>query len=123
MRSVEYANVKQQRTVDGGYSGPLIVTCADGKKGMAPLVFVDGDWLPTNLVLSCSEAESQQCASGRSAGRRGGHRVWPGHPPQPEDRPRFLTEADGASRATSHGATARATSRGAPRGLPVDDCG
>jgi len=56
MRSVDYANVKQQRTVDGGYSGPLIVTCADGKKGTAPLVFVDGDWLPTNLVLSSSEA-------------------------------------------------------------------
>lgn len=56
MRSVEYANVKQQRTVDGGYSGPLIVTCADGSKGTAPLVFVDGDWLPTNLVLSSSEA-------------------------------------------------------------------
>jgi hypothetical protein len=53
---VEYANVKQQRTVDGGYSGPLIVTCADGKKGTAPLVFVDGDWLPTNLVLSSKEA-------------------------------------------------------------------
>jgi hypothetical protein len=56
MRSVEYTNVKQQRTVDGGYSGPLIVTCADGKKGTAPLVFVDGDSLPTNLVLSSSEA-------------------------------------------------------------------
>jgi hypothetical protein len=56
MRAVEYANVKQQRTVDGGYSGPLIVTCADGKKGTAPLVFVDGHWLPTNLVLSSSEA-------------------------------------------------------------------
>jgi hypothetical protein len=56
MRSVEYANVKHQRTVDGGYSGPLIVTCADGKKGTSPLVFVDGDWLPTNLVLSSSEA-------------------------------------------------------------------
>jgi len=56
MRSVEYANVKQERTVEGGYSGPLIVTCADGKKGAAPLVFVDGDWLPTNLVLSSSEA-------------------------------------------------------------------
>lgn len=58
MRSVEYKNVKQQRTVDGGYSGPLIVTCADGKKGTAPLVFVDGDWLPTNLVLSSSEARA-----------------------------------------------------------------
>ena len=56
MTSVEYANVKQQRTVDGGYSGPLLVTCADGKKGTAPLVFVDGDWLPTNLVLSAKEA-------------------------------------------------------------------
>ena len=62
MRSVEYANVKQQRTVDGGYSGPLIVTCADGKKGTAPLVFVDGDWLPTNLVLSSSEARELSTA-------------------------------------------------------------
>ena len=56
MRSVEYTNVKQQRTVDGGYSGPIVVTCAEGKKGTAPLVFVDGDWLPTNLVLSAKEA-------------------------------------------------------------------
>jgi hypothetical protein len=56
MRSVEYASVKQQRTVDGGYSGPIVVTCADGKQGTAPLVFVDGDWLPTNLVLNASQA-------------------------------------------------------------------
>ena len=56
MRSVEYANVKHQRTVDGGYSGPVVVTCAYGEKGTTPLVFVDGDWLPTNLVLSASEA-------------------------------------------------------------------
>jgi hypothetical protein len=56
MRSVEYANVKQQRTVGGGYSGPLIVTCADGTKGRSPLVIVDGAWLPTNLVMSSSEA-------------------------------------------------------------------
>ena len=56
MRSVEYTNVRQQRTVEGGYSGPLLVTCADGRKGTAPLVFVDGDWLPTNLVLSAREA-------------------------------------------------------------------
>ena len=56
MSSVEYANVKHQRTVDGGYSGPLLVTCADGRKGTAAMVFVDGDWLPTNLVLSASEA-------------------------------------------------------------------
>ena len=56
MRAVEYAKVKHQRTVDGGYSGHLIVTCAEGKKGTDPLVFVDGDTLPTNLVLSAGEA-------------------------------------------------------------------
>ena len=74
MRSVEYTNVKHQRTVDGGYSGPVLVTCADGKKGTAPLVFVDGDWLPTNLVLSAKEARelgyallaAAQVASGNS---------------------------------------------------------
>jgi hypothetical protein len=56
MRAVEYAKVKHQRTVDGGYSGQLMVTCAEGKKGTDPLVFVDGDTLPTNLVLGASEA-------------------------------------------------------------------
>ena len=56
MRAVEYAKVKHQRTVDGGYSGQLMVTCAEGKKGTDPLVFVDGDTLPTNLVLSAGEA-------------------------------------------------------------------
>ncbi|MGZ5410565.1 MAG: hypothetical protein ACXWDJ_11270 [Aeromicrobium sp.] len=56
MSAVDYANVKHQRTVDCGYSGPLLVTCADGKRGTAPLVFIDGDWLPTNLVLSAREA-------------------------------------------------------------------
>ena len=71
MRSVEYANVKHQRTVDGGYSGPLIVTCAEGKKGTDPLVFVDGDTLPTNLVLS---AERGSRARLRPPGRRSGRR-------------------------------------------------
>ncbi len=56
MRAVEYAKVKHQRTVDGGYSGQLMVTCAEGKKGTDPLVFVDGDTLPTNLVLGAGEA-------------------------------------------------------------------
>jgi hypothetical protein len=56
MRAVEYAKVKHQRTVDGGYSGQLMVTCAEGTKGTAPLVFVDGDTLPTNLVLGAGEA-------------------------------------------------------------------
>ena len=56
MRAVEYAKVKHQRTLDGGYSGHLMVTCAEGKKGTDPLVFVDGDTLPTNLVLGAGEA-------------------------------------------------------------------
>jgi len=33
-----------------------MVTCAEGKKGTDPLVFVDGDTLPTNLVLGAGEA-------------------------------------------------------------------
>ena len=76
MRSVEYAKVKHQRTVDGGYSGPILVTCADGKQGTDPLVFVDGDTLPTNLVLGANEARelgyallaAAQVASGSSHG-------------------------------------------------------
>ena len=56
MRAVEYAKVQHQRTVDGGYSGQLMVTCAEGKKATDPLVFVDGDTLPTHLVLGAGEA-------------------------------------------------------------------
>jgi hypothetical protein len=81
MRSVEYSRVKHQRTVDGGYSGPLLVTCADGKKGTAPLVFVDGDTLSTNLVLAASEARelgyallaAAQIASRRTRADDSGH--------------------------------------------------
>jgi hypothetical protein len=35
-----------------------MVTCAEGKKGADPLVFVDGDTLPTNLVLGAGELAS-----------------------------------------------------------------
>lgn len=55
MTTHSYQSVRHQQQVDGGYSGQLTVTAAEGHDPEQSLIFVDSDLVPCSLVLQPQE--------------------------------------------------------------------
>ena len=69
MTTSEYNHVSLQREVDGGYSGALTVTAAEGDEGTPMFVFVDSESMG-NLMLAPEQAVELATALTRCSGRR-----------------------------------------------------
>ena len=64
--TMQIANPVVQLTVDGGYSGTVTVTVGTGHEGTPPMLFLQGDLLPCDLMLTMSEGEELGAAISRA---------------------------------------------------------